>query len=216
MMARSTTLTKFLKSLLCVLVASTLLSCAKKPVDVSTRVLRLDYPAELGVVRRELWGWTPGDRTLPDHTINRITIHHGGEDFPADKDVLDYLPKFQIWCRDEKPWIDIPYHFIIDLKGSIYEARPINLPGETNTTYDPSGHALMCVLGNYENQIISKDQLNAVIGLTAFLAKRFSVPADSIRGHKDYAETLCPGKDLYRYLQDGTIVNAVREKLTPQ
>ena len=111
MMARSTTLTKFLKSLLCVLVASTLLSCAKKPVDVSTRVLRLDYPAELGVVRRELWGWIPGDRTLPDHTINRITIHHGGEDFPADKDVLDYLPKFQIWCRDEKPWIDIPYHF---------------------------------------------------------------------------------------------------------
>lgn len=215
-MARSTTLTKLLKWLLCLLVASTLFSCAKKPIDVSTRILRLDYPAELGVVRREQWGWIPGDRTLPDHTINRITIHHGGEDFPADKDVRDYLPKFQIWCRDEKPWIDIPYHFIIDLKGNIYEARPINLPGETNTTYDPSGHALMCVLGNYENQIISTEQLNAIIGLTAFLAKRFSVPVDSIRGHKDYAETLCPGKDLYRYLQDGTLVNAVREKLTLQ
>ncbi|MBI5474813.1 MAG: N-acetylmuramoyl-L-alanine amidase [Ignavibacteriae bacterium] len=199
--------------LLCGVAAFALLSCAKKPIERATNIVQLDYPAELPVVRREHWGWTPGEQALPDHTINRITIHHGGEEFSAEKDVLKYLPGFQTWSREEKHWIDIPYHFIIDLKGNIYEARPINLPGDTNTSYDPTGHALMCVLGNYENHIISKDQLNAIIGLTAFLAKRFSVPVDSIRGHKDYAETLCPGKDLYRYLRDGTIVKAVSEKM---
>jgi hypothetical protein len=146
----------------------------------------------------------------------RITIHHGGEDFASDKDVLDYLPTFLKWCREEKKWIDIPYHFMIDLQGNIYEARPINLPGDTNTSYDPTGHALICVLGNYENQVIDKEQLNAIINLSAFLARRFSVSVDSIKGHKDYTETLCPGKDLYRYLQEGTIIKGVKEKLSLQ
>jgi hypothetical protein len=69
------------------------------------------------------------------------------------------------------------------------------------------------MMGNYENQIISTVQLNSLIGLTAFLAKTFGVAVDSIKGHKDYTETLCPGKDLYRYLQDGTIVRGVSEIL---
>ncbi len=195
-------------------------SCAKKPLEESKEILQLDYPSELGVVLREQWGWSKtrlveqaGERTLPNHIINKITIHHGGEDFAADKDVGEYLRHLQSWSRSEKKWIDIPYHFMIDLNGTIYEARPVNLPGDTNTDYDVRGHALICVMGNYENQILSQQQLNSLIKITAFLAKGFSVSVDSIRGHKDYTETLCPGKDLYAYLLDGTIVNAVREKL---
>jgi len=173
----------------------------------------LQYPNDLKVVTRESWGWEKGDRTLPPHIINKITIHHGGEDFPPDKDPIEYLRHLQSWSRSEKKWIDIPYHFMIDLQGTIYEARPINLPGDTNTDYDTRGHALICMMGNYENQIVSTGQLNSLIGLTAFLAKNFGVAVDSIRGHRDYTETLCPGKDLYRYLQDGTLVRGVSEIL---
>ena len=114
---------------------------------------------------------------------------------------------------DEKNWIDIPYHFMIDPAGKIYETRPINYPGATNTDYDPTGHALICVMGNYENQIISEAQLAAVVDLSAFLAKLYNVSPDDIKGHKDYTETLCPGQDLYRYLEDGTINTEVAEKL---
>ena len=102
---------------------------------------------------------------------------------------------------------------MVDLKGTIHEARDINLPGDTNTDYDVRGHALICVLGNYENQVLSDRQLQSVIDLTAFLSSRYNVPVDSIKGHKDYTETLCPGKDLYKYLQDGTIVGRVKKKL---
>lgn len=55
---------------------------------------------------RDQWGWQAGERTLPNHSINKITIQHGGEDFPEDKDVLGYLSKFLKWCREEKQWID--------------------------------------------------------------------------------------------------------------
>lgn len=191
-------------------------SCAKRNLDESRDILELNYPSELAVVTRAAWHWEAGERTLPSHTINKITIHHGGEDFAEDKDVIAYLRNLQSWSRAEKKWIDIPYHFMIDLKGTIYEARPVNLPGDTNTDYDVRGHALICVMGNYENQIVSEQQLNSLVGLTAYLAKRFSVSPDSIKGHKDYTETLCPGKDLYRYLQDGTVVKSVKERLSNQ
>lgn len=184
--------------------------------QTTTEILRLDYPSALGVVLREQWGWHATERMLPNHSISKITLHHGGEDFAADKDVLEYLRRFQSWSRTEKKWVDIPYHFMIDLTGTIYEARPINIPGDTNTSYDPTGHALICVLGNYENQILSERQLNSLIHLSVFIANRFSVSADSIKGHKDYTETLCPGKDLYRYLEDGSIVRSVKEILNHQ
>lgn len=173
----------------------------------------IQYPPALGVVQHEQWGWKSIEGSFTSHQINRITIHHGGEDFPPEKDPIKYLTGLQNWSRSEKKWADIPYHYMIDLKGTIYEARPVNIPGDTNTKYDPRGHALICVMGNYENQILSESQLNAVVSLAAFLAKHFNVPADSIRGHKDYTETLCPGKDLYRYLQDGTIVSRVQQQL---
>jgi hypothetical protein len=206
---------KHFDGLIAVFVAATLVSCAQRPLE-SSAILQLEYAAELGVVGRAQWGWQDGERTLPDHAINRITIHHGGEDFAPEKNVIEYLRTLQSWSRAEKKWIDNPYHFMIDLKGTIYEARPINLPGDTNTSYDVKGHALICVMGNYENQIVSEQQLRSLINLTAFLAKRFSVSVDSIKGHKDYTETLCPGKDLYRYLQDGSLVKGVKEKLSLQ
>ena len=68
-------------------------------------------------------------------------------------------------------------------------------------------------LGNYEVQRFNKDQLKAVVNLTSFLAKKFHVSLDSIKGHKDYALTLCPGEDFYRFIRDNTIKKLVAQKL---
>lgn len=173
----------------------------------------LHYPSELSVVSRQEWGWKPLQKTLPQHKINKITIHHGGEFFPEDKDMIKYLKNLQSWSRSEKKWIDIPYHFMIDIKGKIYETRPINYPGDTNTDYDVTGHALICVVGNYEEQKINFDQLNALVNLVSFLKDKYNVDDRDIRGHKDYTnQTVCPGKNLYKYIEDGTIVRMIHEK----
>lgn len=172
------------------------------------------YPTGFNIVEREDWGWQPLTESMPTHAISKIMIHHGGEDFAEDKDPVLYLRNLQNWSRNEKKWIDIPYHYMIDLQGRVYEARPLAFPGDTNTTYNPRGHVLICVMGNYENQTISEDQLNSVIELTALLAREFEVDIDdAIKGHKDYAETLCPGKDLYKYLRNGEVQRRVRQIL---
>lgn len=189
-----------------------LLGCASTSTLI-INITELDYPSDMNVVSRADWGWKPIDQQFPQHSINKITIHHGGEVFSEDKNVMQYLRNLQSWSRSDKKWIDIPYHFMIDLKGNIYEARPINFPGDTNTDYDVNGHALICVIGNYEVQKIIPAQLTALSKLTAFLKAKYKVPFADIKSHKDYTETLCPGEDLYKYLQDGSFIKMVEDEL---
>ncbi|HAP35848.1 MAG TPA: N-acetylmuramoyl-L-alanine amidase [Bacteroidetes bacterium] len=161
------------------------------------------------------WGGTPANDSLgKKHLITHITLHHQGEPFPKGKDPIQYLRNLQNWSRREKKWIDIPYHYIIDLDGKIYEGRNINYAGDTNTEYDPTGHALIEVVGNFEEVEPNEEQLDATVNLMTLLAIKFNVPADSIRGHKDYSsKTVCPGKNLYLYLENGYFKEKVENKV---
>jgi len=183
-------------------------------ISQKINILELNYPEEFGVITRSDWGWLPLENTKDEAKITKITIHHGGVEVSADKDPIESIRNLQKWSRSEKKWIDIPYHFMIDLDGKIYEARPINLPGDTNTEYDPTGYALIEVMGNYEIQEFSENQMKSLVALSAFLAKEFNVPVSDIKSHKDYSEmTVCPGKNIYKYFEDGTILKQIEEKL---
>lgn len=153
----------------------------------------------------EQWGGSPADASrarLQD--ITHITLHHQGEPFPRGKDPVAYLRNLQTWSRNTKQWLDIPYHYIIDLDGKIYEGRKLAYAGDTNTEYDPKGHALIEVVGNFEDVEPNQRQLDAVADLMAAIALQYKVSIDAIHGHKDYsAQTVCPGEHLYAYLQDG-------------
>ena len=181
---------------------------------VSTNPAGAPSPQAIAIMPVKQWGGTPADDSKARlHTINRITLHHQGEPFPRGKDPVQYMRDLQKWSRDTKGWIDVPYHYIIDLDGRIYEGRDIRFAGDTNTTYDPAGHALIEVVGNFEEVEPNAAQLEAVVNLMTHLAAKYHVPAEGIRGHRDYVETLCPGRNLYRYLQDGYFTTAVRNKL---
>jgi hypothetical protein len=171
----------------------------------------------LGMTTRADWGWVPIDTAFNVHEIEKITIHHGGVEYKEDKDPIEYLRNLQSWSRSDKKWVDNPYHYMIDLEGVIYECRPINIPGDTNTEYDPTTHALICVMGNYEIQTLNDKQLQSIIKMCVYLVQRFDVPSTEIKSHKDYSGmTDCPGEDVYKYLTDGTIVNQVNKILAEE
>lgn len=167
------------------------------------------------MISKKDWGGKEKNGEIPTHEIKYITIHHGGVEFPEDKDPKEYMRNLQKFSQDDKNWIDIPYHFCIDLNGKIYQARPLEYPGDTNTEYDPTGHALINVMGNYEVQKIKPEQIEAIVHLSAWLAQEYEVPTDSIATHKDHSDqTVCPGKDLYKYFEDGTIISGIKELLS--
>lgn len=159
---------------------------------------------ERRVIAVSAWGGSPADPGRARvHTIGAITLHHQGETFKAGTDPAQYLRNLQAWSRNTKQWLDIPYHYVVDLAGRTYAARDIRYAGDTNTTYDPKGHALIEVVGNFEEVEPNQQQLDAVVDMMALLVARHSLSIDSIAGHKDHADTLCPGKNLYRYLDSG-------------
>ncbi len=156
--------------------------------------------AQSWLIERSDWGSTDSFVETHKHTISYITIHHGGEIFEDDKDTYTYLKNLQNWSRSARKWMDVPYHYIVDRKGRIFEGRPIEYQGDTNTSYDPSGHALIVLLGNFEEQEVLEEQIISLKIVTEYLIKKESVSLENIKTHKDYTETLCPGKKLTEYL----------------
>jgi hypothetical protein len=53
------------------------------------------------------------------------------------------------------------------------------------------------------------------VKLVAWLCQEKHIDPSQIAGHKDRAQkqTACPGKDMYRYLQDGQFVGWVKDAL---
>lgn len=172
----------------------------------------------LQIVSVAEWGGTPltseqRAKARP-HVPTLITLHHGGVAFLRDKDPAQYLRNLQTWSRNTRGWADIPYHYLIDLDGRVYEGRDVMLAGDTNTEYNPAGHALIVVLGNFEEVEPNAAQLEAIVATMVMLSKRFNIAPDKIAGHKDFSsQTACPGKSLYPYLQSGYFQRQVAKRL---
>ena len=154
------------------------------------------------------WGSTP--QPIPEerrHTPKNITIHHAGVEWKNTTTPIKSVKGLQQFGQTEKNWPDVPYHFIIGPDGTIFEGRSLDYAPDTNTDYDVHGHVGIELLGNFEEQRVSEAQLDSLVKLTAWLAQKYNIGVDHIAGHKDIAkgQTVCPGKDLYRYVEDGSI-----------
>src|SRR5436190_22620497 len=160
------------------------------------------------IISQKDWGSSP--QPIPDarkqDKLEWITIHHAGEKWTGARTPDEYIRAMQGWGQREKHWPDVPYHFLIAPDGRIFEGRPLAYEPESNTKYPLNGNIGVEMMGNFEVQRPSPQQLQSCVKLVAWLAQEHKIDLDHIRGHKDAApgQTDCPGKDFYRYLQDGT------------
>ncbi len=147
--------------------------------------------------------------------ITHITLHHTGDAqiLRPEDDPIRHLRGLQSWGASDRNWWDVPYHFLMDLNGTIYEGRDYHFMGETNTSYEPNGHFLISIIGNYNRQQPTQAQLNSIADLMAWAVHEFHVPLDRIGGHYNYAQTSCPGQYLRNYLEDGTFRRMVQARL---
>jgi hypothetical protein len=149
------------------------------------------------------------------HRITHVTLHHTGDAQPLrpEDDPAAKLRGLQTWGARDRNWWDVPYHYLLDLKGNIYEGRDWHFMGETNTSYNPGGHFLISIIGNYEQQEATPAQLNAIADMMAWALNEFDLPLDRIGGHYNYATTGCPGRHLKKYLEDGSLRRMVAARL---
>ena len=105
-------------------------------------------------------------------------------------------------------WAGIGYHFYVRKDGSVYRGRPENWIGAHT-----SGHNSklgICAEGNFENDVMTAAQKNAIIDLLDYLYGKYGKL--KVYGHRDLDATACPGKKYpFNY-----IVNGKKEEADPK
>jgi hypothetical protein len=163
---------------------------------------------ELDVVPRAAWGAVSADRSkMREHTIELLTVHHAG-----DQRSTTGPTRYRAWqnYHMSRGWGDLAYHLIIGVDGTVYEARDTRYAGATGTNYDPTGHFLVVVEGNFDHDRPTTAQRNSLVRVLAWASTEFGVSPSTIAGHRDHASTTCPGGNLYPYIASGALENDVR------
>ena len=71
----------------------------------------------------------------------------------------------QEFHQTDRGWPDLAYHFAIDRDGNIYEGRSTEFRGDTATSYDPTGHFLVVLEGNFDVETPADPQLQSLTDL---------------------------------------------------
>jgi hypothetical protein len=153
------------------------------------------------VICRRAWGAEEPTGEFERHRIRRLTVHHSGVVLTDNAKAPSRFRSHQA-SHQERGWPDIAYHFLVDRKGNVYEGRPIRAVPDTATNYDPRGHFTVMCEGNFERQRPSTRQIAALADVLAWAAERFDVGIRTTSGHREYADTACPGDALQRRLDD--------------
>ena len=179
-----------------------------RAADPTTKPAGENKVSKPKLVTREEWGSKP--QPMPEskrHTPKYITIHHAGVEFKKGRDPQELVKNMQGWGQREKGWPDLPYHFLIAPDGRIFEARSLEYEPDSNTKFDLQGHINVELMGSFESQRMTEAQLKSMVNVIAWLTQELNIPTTEIAGHKDRAkgQTSCPGKDCYRYIEDGSV-----------
>ncbi len=139
----------------------------------------------------------------PDPLPWRATLHHSDGRFTRSlAETLDETRFIQDFHIHGRGWIDIAYHFVVDPLGNIVEGRPEGVLG-AHTLSNNEGNVGIVLLGTYHPPVNDKPtaaQLAAVAALGRYLVARYGISPDSLKGHRDYKQTDCPGNFAYAQL----------------
>jgi N-acetylmuramoyl-L-alanine amidase len=163
----------------------------------------------LEVVSRETWGAAaPVLAEMVPHAIDRITLHHAGT--YSDHTSTARIRGWQDGHMIGKGWPDLAYHLVIGVDGTAYEGRDPAYRGDTNTSYDTTGHLLVMLDGDFEVQRPTPAQWETLVAVLAWAAEHYGVSPDTISGHGDHAATLCPGRHLEDRIHSGELTADVQ------
>ena len=125
-------------------------------------------------------------------TTDAIIIHHVGN---TNRDVS--AAEIHRWHRNNG-WSGIGYHFVIRKDGTIERGRPMDMLGAH--CYEHNWHTVgVNLVGAFDDNEPEPEQLAAAAKLLAALCRYYGLKPDedTIKGHRDFNNTACPGQLLY-------------------
>lgn len=149
------------------------------------------------------------------HNIHGITLHHSCIEEPdrSEGNPVEMLRELLHRSMDYNNWWDIPYHYLIDTNGNIYEGRNPKFAGDTNTTFDPRGHLLIRLMGNYELKEPSTEQIDALSSLATMAILKYGLSVHDFSSHNNWSDSSCHGSSLISDLEVDLLKEKIEEKL---
>jgi hypothetical protein len=167
----------------------------------------------LVVIERAGWGAAQPAPGMIKHEISHLTVHHTAVELTDNRLAPARLRAHQQFHQTDRGWPDLAYHYAVDQLGNIYEGRSLQFRGDTATNYDPTGHFLVVLEGNFDEQPLPDQQHSSLVDLLAWAAIKYAVDPSKIHGHRDYAETSCPGNAVYSLIAAGDLAEAAQVRI---
>jgi hypothetical protein len=163
----------------------------RKP-EIEPTPTRMPVPRRIeppSIISRSAWGATAPDGSDGNQVPYQILLSHDGQDTQGVDPVV-LIQRIQ--RNHQERWVDIAWHYIIDLDGNIYEGR--NPHERTNSGYIPNtdGMIVIGLLGDYDTQVPSQRQIDAIVSLMAWLCDRYSISPGEIYPFRDFAQQTDP------------------------
>lgn len=166
----------------------------------------------LPVLEKAAWSDTPdGVGFRVQNQIDAITIHHTAVVLQDNRNAPDRFRQHEAYHRSQG-WPDIAYHLLIDRNGNVYEGRPLWAIGDTFTNYDPTGHFLPALEGDFDNQAPTEAQVLTLATVVAWAINHYGLRFSVVKGHRDLAATSCPGDALYNIITGQDFANQVANR----
>ncbi|CAD1474525.1 unnamed protein product [Heterotrigona itama] len=165
----------------------------KNETAVPNIVSRKDWQARLPIERVSL-------KVTP---TPYVVIHHGGiARYCHDQKACSAIVRsYQNHHMDDNGWFDIGYNFIIGEDGNVYEGRGWNDVGAHAPGYNSQSIGI-CIIGDFSNFLPDEAALKAVNALINYGVSIGKISENyRVLGHRQAVNTLCPGTELYKYVQ---------------
>ncbi len=150
---------------------------------------------------------SPGDMARP----RKVTIHHSGGKAIGDLDqaaTARTIKAIQDDHMKRRHWNDIGYHYVVDRSGRVWEGRSATRTGaHAGSAAANRGNIGILVLGNFDIQAPTQEQLAACERLVDGLLKKHRLTKTDVEGHDEVrrgaglGDTSCPGKQLAAWLE---------------
>lgn len=153
-------------------------------------------------------GWNARQRRGGASSMDpyRLTVHHtmGHQTFGEEVTAAAVRGIQGFHQGRERGWADIGYHFLIDGDGRVAEGRPANVLG-AHAAEANGGNLGISLMGNFNVQQPTDNQMDSLERLAAYLALRYDIPVMKtgyLEGHSHHSSTSCPGANLKARLAD--------------
>ena len=161
-------------------------------------------PTALRTVSRSQWakGSPIQSRLNKMGTVNRITVHHEGWKNVYFTDAASTAKRLDSIRRSHLQRLragDIGYHFVIDRSGRLWEGRSLGYQGAHVSKQNQNNLGFM-VLGNFNQQQPSQQQLASLNKALTHFMRRYRVPTSRVYTHREIGSTTCPGKYLQAHM----------------